>query len=206
MFTASYSRKTLTCILAATALGAAACSSEETTEEASPSTTTITSAAEETTTSAAQEEATTETVTETQETDGGESTEAPGGGNGSGSEGMTREEFQGYMSEQMRGPANGVGGTLTVDGVESEVCVYGDGHGLNLVTAGANTSCEFAIAVFEAQTDGYNPTGDNIRDHLQPEIQVLSPVTDQEYTMNCANDERNFITCTGGDNAAVYMY
>ena len=62
------------------------------------------------------------------------------------------------------------------------------------VTAGANTTCPFALAVHEAWVN--TPGVDNI-------VQAYSPVTHQTYTMSCAATGAGIITCTGGNNASV---
>ena len=118
---------------------------------------------------------------------------------------QTPEDFQALMVEEMRTNGN-VGDTFTIDGQATELCVHGDGFGLNVVTAGANTSCEFASNLLDAATEDINPTQENIRDTMPQTLEVASPVTNQQYQMDCSTDARNLITCTGGDNAVVYMY
>lgn len=113
--------------------------------------------------------------------------------------------FQQYMYEQLLKNPN-PGDSIDMKGTAATVCISGDGYALHLVAAGPNTSCDFAKAVVNAQTQGLNATGDNIRDSLQPSIEVTSPVTGKAYTMSCSNDADNLITCTGGDNASVFMY
>lgn len=118
---------------------------------------------------------------------------------------QTLEEFQQVMHQEMVNNGN-IGDTFTIDGQPTELCVHGDGYGLNMVTAGANTTCDFARNVMNAATAGLNPTGQNVRDSLPASIHAGSPATGEAYDMQCANDERNLITCTGGNNAVVYMY
>lgn len=109
-----------------------------------------------------------------------------------------------YLDLVMHNPAPGQ--TATVAGTYYEVCVLGDGFGLSTVLAGENTSCEFGTAVFEAQTAGHNPTGENIRAFYQPEITVASPATGQTYNMQCSVLGDKSIECTGGNNARVVLY
>lgn len=118
---------------------------------------------------------------------------------------QSAEEFQNIMAEEMRNNGN-IGDTFTIDGQPTELCVHGDGYGLNIVTAGANTSCEFAKNVMMATTGDTDPTQDNVRDSMPQTVKAGSPTTNRAYTMDCAADERNLITCVGGDNAVVYMY
>ncbi|MEY8578040.1 hypothetical protein AALI21_07000 [Corynebacteriaceae bacterium 6-324] len=118
---------------------------------------------------------------------------------------QSAEEFQNIMAEEMRNNGN-IGDTFTIDGQPTELCVHGDGYGLNVVTAGANTSCEFAKNVMMATTGDTDPTQDNVRDSMPQTVKAGSPTTNRAYTMDCAADERNLITCVGGDNAVVYMY
>lgn len=99
-----------------------------------------------------------------------------------------------------------IGGKITVNGEPAVVCVFGDGFGINTVAAGANTSCEFATATLNAATSSLNATYDNVRDILPATVTAHSPVTGQDYRMQCAVDQDKVITCRGGDNAAVFMY
>lgn len=98
------------------------------------------------------------------------------------------------------------GSKVKINNQETTVCIFGDGYALRLVTAGPNTSCKFANAVFEAQTKGLNATYDNVRDHLKSPIDVTSPVTNERYTMQCSIAPSKLITCEGGNNARVYLY
>lgn len=99
-----------------------------------------------------------------------------------------------------------VGGTLMARGEEMTACTVGDGFALHIVAAGPNTSCEFARVVENAQTAGLNATEDNVRDHLQPNITVSSPVTGKTYNMSCSTASDKVISCSGGNDATVYMY
>ncbi|WBT09868.1 hypothetical protein PAB09_06165 [Corynebacterium sp. SCR221107] len=108
---------------------------------------------------------------------------------------VTVTEFQQRMYEEML-VHHEIGGTFTTNGTPTTLCTYGDGYGLNVITAGANTSCDFAREVSHALT----------RSLLPRTVTATSPVTGQSYTMSCSNDANNLITCTGGNNATVYMY
>ena len=97
------------------------------------------------------------------------------------------------------------GSTFTAAGEQATTCIYGDGYGLNLIAAGPNTSCDFAKAVFNQQTEGLNASEDNIRDHLQPKIKAKSPATGKTYDLSCSTQD-DVVVCTGGNNAKIYMY
>lgn len=118
---------------------------------------------------------------------------------------QTLEEFQKVMAQEMVNNGN-IGDTFTIDGQPTELCVHGDGYGLNVVTAGANTSCEFAKSVMTATTGDTDPTKDNVRNSMPQTIRAGSPATNMAYDMDCSVDHRNLITCVGGNNAVVYMY
>lgn len=100
----------------------------------------------------------------------------------------------------------GVGAQLTINGQKATTCVYGDGFGLHMVAAGENTSCEFATAVMQEQTQDLNATDQNVRDHLKSPVDVVSPVTKKSYTMQCSTAPSMLITCTGGNNATVFLF
>lgn len=71
---------------------------------------------------------------------------------------------------------------------------------LNLYYAGSSvTSCPFAGAVRDAFVSHYASTG-----KLSGTIRAYSPVTGRSYTMNC-NDNGDYVTCTGGNNAVVHI-
>lgn len=97
-----------------------------------------------------------------------------------------------------------IGGRFTVMGVPAASCVFGDGFGTHVWAANDNTSCDFVVEVGEALTEGLNGTTDNIRDHLKPTITATSPLTGEQYTMNCENVDV-YVRCTGGNNAGVYF-
>jgi len=56
------------------------------------------------------------------------------------------------------------------------------------------TSCQFADNV----ADAFSRAGVGT-------IQAYSPVTHQYYTMDCSAVEASIITCTGGNNAQVWL-
>ncbi|MFI8973114.1 protein kinase [Nocardia asteroides] len=60
------------------------------------------------------------------------------------------------------------------------------------------TSCGFAEAVRAAYASGGTSTAPR-------PVVATSPVTGRTYTMNCA-PEGKLVTCTGGENAVVYVY
>ncbi|MFI5499142.1 protein kinase [Nocardia asteroides] len=60
------------------------------------------------------------------------------------------------------------------------------------------TSCGFAEAVRAAYASGGTSTAPR-------PVVATSPVTGRTYTMNCAPDGK-LVTCTGGENAVVYVY
>lgn len=62
------------------------------------------------------------------------------------------------------------------------------------VSAGANTSCSFALNV----ADAYLSQGGGTQS-----VVVYSPVTGQNYTMNCVSGVP--VVCSGGNNAVVYI-
>ncbi|WP_269821872.1 protein kinase domain-containing protein [Nocardia asteroides] len=63
-------------------------------------------------------------------------------------------------------------------------------------TGSGATSCGFAEAVQEA----YSAAGGTPQS-----VEAISPVTGRRYTMTCTPDGK-VVTCTGGDNAVVYVY
>ncbi len=62
---------------------------------------------------------------------------------------------------------------------------------------GGKTSCEFAEAVRIAYGNS-GATG------ASSTVSARSPVTGKEYTMACKVTS-GIVTCTGGDNAVVYL-
>lgn len=113
--------------------------------------------------------------------------------------------FQEEMYQQLL-VATQEGDPVTIKGTPATLCVYGDGYALHMVAAGPNTSCDFARELMRQQTAGLNATDDNVRDHLQSTLTVASPVTGGSYDMSCAVDADRLITCSGGNNATVFMY
>ncbi|BAU96845.1 hypothetical protein N24_2583 [Corynebacterium suranareeae] len=69
----------------------------------------------------------------------------------------------------------------------------------NVYTGSASTSTEFAQAVRDAFVNHYLET-----DELSGQVTATSPVTGGNYTMNCT-DNGEYVTCTGGNNAVVYI-
>ncbi|MGV3115021.1 hypothetical protein ACEE18_10505 [Corynebacterium freneyi] len=76
----------------------------------------------------------------------------------------------------------------------------GDPGDLNLYYAGTSvTSCPFTKAVRDALVEHYLDTGE-----LSGAITAYSPVTKENYDMNCS-DDGDVVTCRGGDNAVVHV-
>ncbi len=63
------------------------------------------------------------------------------------------------------------------------------------------TSCEFAEEVRKA----YAEAAGGGRGSAPASVVAASPITGQTYTMNCSERDR-LVTCTGGNNAVVYVY
>lgn len=61
------------------------------------------------------------------------------------------------------------------------------------------TSAPFAAEVAAVYRDHYQRTGE-----LNGVIEARSPVTGQTYSMSC-RDNGSYVTCTGGNNAVVYI-
>ncbi|WP_246821804.1 MULTISPECIES: hypothetical protein [unclassified Corynebacterium] len=136
--------------------------------------------------------------TSTAETGGASTSSSERGDNGDGS--RLRQDM---TAEIYNNPSPG--STFMAAGEQATTCIYGDGYGLNLIAAGPNTSCDFAKAVFNQQTEGLNASEDNIRDHLQPNIKAKSPATGKTYDLSCSTQD-DVVVCTGGNNAKFYMY
>ena len=196
-------------ILATTALAFTACSTQET-EAASESATPV-----ETTTVTQTEDGVSDKSsgntpnptgsapdqggdTTTAETGGASTSSSERGDNGDGS--RLRQDM---TAEIYNNPSPG--STFMAAGEQATTCIYGDGYGLNLIAAGPNTSCDFAKAVFNQQTEGLNASEDNIRDHLQPNIKAKIPATGKTYDLSCSTQD-DVVVCTGGNNAKIYMY
>lgn len=69
----------------------------------------------------------------------------------------------------------------------------------NVYTGSDLTSEAFAQSVRDAYVDNYLET-----DQLDATVEAYSSVTGQTYTMKC-DDNGQFVTCTGGNNAIVYI-
>lgn len=69
----------------------------------------------------------------------------------------------------------------------------------NVYTGSDLTSEAFAQSVRDAYVDNYLET-----DQLDATVKAYSSVTGQTYTMKC-DDNGQFVTCTGGNNAIVYI-
>lgn len=210
-------KRTLALFAASTALALGACGAPA--EEEAPATSTVTQEVTADETTAAPSASETNADNATGESEAAEDSVSAGNRSPAEEDGDTPseepeqpdpseqspEDFQALMAEEMRNKGQ-VGDTFTIDGQATELCVHGDGFGLNVVTAGANTSCDFASNLLEATTKDVDPTQQNIRDTMAQSVEVSSPVTNQSYMMDCSIDARALITCTGGDNAVVYMY
>lgn len=100
-----------------------------------------------------------------------------------------------------------VGSHIHLDGMNLEVCVYGDGLGISITAVDANkgnTSCEFAANVAHALIDGVS-FDDGLRATLPRTVSVSSPVTEHKYDMRCINEPTKIIRCTGGNDALVVL-
>lgn len=64
------------------------------------------------------------------------------------------------------------------------------------------TSCGFAEAVRKAYLEN---AGVDTVDETPVVLEAVSPVTGRSYTMTCTA-ERGLVTCSGGENALVYVY
>lgn len=69
----------------------------------------------------------------------------------------------------------------------------------NVYTGSSVTSAPFAEAVAQAWRANYDRTG-----ALNDTITAYSPVTGVSYSMQC-NDNGSYVTCSGGNNAVVYL-
>lgn len=69
----------------------------------------------------------------------------------------------------------------------------------NVYTGTESTSHEFALVVRDEFVRNYLNTGE-----LNGRIQATSPVTGLTYEMSCS-DNTSFITCSGGNNAVIYI-
>lgn len=102
-------------------------------------------------------------------------------------------------------PSSGTSTTTTTAAVpagatECQGATRSQGKYAKSATGTSVTSCAFAEAVraayaAEAESGSGTPTS----------VVAVSPVTGRSYTMNCSPSGR-VITCTGGENAVVYVY
>lgn len=69
----------------------------------------------------------------------------------------------------------------------------------NVYTGTESTSHEFALVVRDEFVRNYLNTGE-----LNGRIQATSPVTGLTYEMSCT-DNTSFVTCSGGNNAVIYI-
>ncbi|WJY93001.1 hypothetical protein CFAEC_10975 [Corynebacterium faecale] len=69
----------------------------------------------------------------------------------------------------------------------------------NVYTGTTSTSPGFALAVRDAFVRNYLDTGE-----LNAQVRATSPVTGQGYDISC-QDNGEYVTCTGGNNAVVYI-
>ena len=77
-------------------------------------------------------------------------------------------------------------------------CWSSGSSGYNSVAVGSSvTSCEFAASVW-GEYIGAGGNGGSMT------VRAYSPVTGSSYTMSCSGGA--VITCTGGNNAVVYIY
>lgn len=100
-----------------------------------------------------------------------------------------------------------VGSHIHLDGMNLEVCVYGDGLGISITavdTDKGNTTCGFATNVTHALIDGVS-FDDGLRASLPRTVSASSPETGQRYDMRCINEPTKIIRCTGGNDALVVL-
>ncbi len=69
----------------------------------------------------------------------------------------------------------------------------------NVYTGTGTTSAEFALIVRNAFVRYYLDTG-----NLTGQIEATSPVTGLSYELSCS-DDGSYVTCTGGNNAVIYI-
>ena len=97
------------------------------------------------------------------------------------------------------------GDALTLGERDATLCMMGNGYGVHGLAVGPNTSCEFAGEVFAGLIQGSTPE-DNARDATPTTVDAHSPITSQDYGMDCVTGQDSLITCSGGVGAAVYMF
>lgn len=97
------------------------------------------------------------------------------------------------------------GDALQLGDREATLCMMGNGYGVHGVAVGPNTSCEFGGEVFAQLIDAHSPS-DNIRDLTPVTVNAHSPITEQDYDMECVTGHDDLITCAGGVGAEVYLF
>ena len=85
------------------------------------------------------------------------------------------------------------GDALTLGERDATLCMMGNGYGVHGLAVGPNL------------IQGSTPE-DNARDVMPTTVDAHSPVTGQDYDMDCVTGQDNLITCSGGVGAAVYMF
>ncbi|ORV80197.1 hypothetical protein AWC07_21535 [Mycobacterium gastri] len=86
------------------------------------------------------------------------------------------------------------------EGAHACPATAGPAGGLSQSAVGSSaTSCQFAEQVRLAY-GASGPAGPSPR-----QVNAVSPVTGQSYTMTCSADG-GLVVCSGGDNAVVYLY
>src|SRR5699024_2193566 len=95
------------------------------------------------------------------------------------------DDFEAAMVEQMRINGN-IGDPFVIDGQDTELCVHGDGFGLNVVAVVVNTPGEFTRIVMNSAPPGLTPVSDNVRARVPMHARAGSPVPNHVYDMNCS--------------------
>ncbi|WP_459611433.1 hypothetical protein [Corynebacterium urogenitale] len=95
---------------------------------------------------------------------------------------------------------------VTISGAPATLCLRGDGYGVSVLAAGPSTSCEFARSTMTELAQKAGAPSNDLRNSLAGSIDVKSSVTNETYSMECSVDADRLITCTGGNNASVYLY
>ncbi|MGO2114136.1 MAG: hypothetical protein ACTH8I_09725 [Corynebacterium casei] len=111
----------------------------------------------------------------------------------------------GQIYDQLKDGEVNHGDSFKLGEREATLCMMGNGYGVHGLAVGPNTSCEFAGEVFAGLIQGSTPE-DNARDVTPTTVDAHSPVTGQDYDMDCVTGQDNLITCSGGVGAAVYMF
>ncbi|PQM75089.1 hypothetical protein [Corynebacterium sp. J010B-136] len=111
----------------------------------------------------------------------------------------------GQIYDQLKDGEVNRGDSFKLGDRAATLCMMGNGYGVHGLAVGPNTSCEFAGEVFASLIQGSTPE-DNARGLTPTTVHAHSPVTGQDYDMDCVTGQDNLITCTGGVGAAVYMF